>query len=217
MFSAARANALESFLGYLSYVCKRLSTGGIPVIHSFRKLLETPFDRFHRTPLREQASVLMSIEIVFPIECLTAIANQFHSTLLVVLLAGMSVAVIRVGKRFAAEAAQDSDVMLRLLMVHEGVLAHEWGLVLGAEIANKSFAMRVLDVLFQFCFGLATDITLLALMRTASLTVDVLFRLARKLFAAFITPHCDGLWAFLTRTVRHRSGFLKYDNINVSS
>ena len=58
-------------------------------------------------------------------------------------------------------------------MVYQSVLAHEWGLVLGAEIANKSFAMRVLDVLFQFCFGLATDITLLALMRAASLTVDV--------------------------------------------
>ena len=101
-------------------------------------------------------------------------------------------------------------------MVYQSVLTHEWGLVLGAEIANKSFAMRVLDVLFQFCFGLVTNIALLALMR-ASLTVDVLFRLARKLFAAFITPHCDGLWAFLTRTVRHRSGFLKYDNINVSS
>ena len=102
-------------------------------------------------------------------------------------------------------------------MVRQSVLAHEWGLVLGAEIANEMLAMSVLGVFFQFGLGLATDITLLALMRAASLTVDVLFRLARKLFAAFITPHCDGLWAFLTRTVRHRSGFLKYDNINVSS
>ena len=108
--------------------------------------------------------------------------------------------------------------MLSLLMVYQSVLAHEWGLVLGAEIANKSFAMRVLDVLFQFCFGLATDITLLALMRAASLTVDVLFRLARKLFAAFITPHCDGLWAFL---IRHRKDEVlrceKYDNFNLGS
>ena len=90
--------------------------------------------------------------------------------------------------------------MLSLLMVYQSVLAHEWGLVLGAEIANKSFAMRVLDVLFQFCFGLATDITLLALMRTASLTVDVQFCLARKLFAAF-ARHGDGLSLF--RIVRH--------------
>ena len=91
--------------------------------------------------------------------------------------------------------------MLSLLMVYQSVLADEWGLVLGAEIANKSFAMRVLDVLFQFCFGLATDITLLALMRMASLTVDVQFCLARKLFAAF-ARHGDGLSLF--RIVRHR-------------
>jgi len=36
----------------------------------------------------------------------------------VMLLAGMSVAVIGIGKRFAAEAAQDGDVVLSLAMVH---------------------------------------------------------------------------------------------------
>ena len=145
----------------------------------------------------------MPFEIVFPIERVPAIANQFHATLFVVFLAGMSVAVIRVGKRFAAEAAQDSDVMLRLLMVHEGVLAHEWGLFLRAEVACETLAMSVLDVLLQSPLGIATHITLLALVRKASLTVDVLFRLTRKLFATFITRHGDGLLASLFRTVRH--------------
>ena len=93
--------------------------------------------------------------------------------------------------------------MLSLLMVYQSGLAHEWGLVLGAEIANETFAMSALDVHFQFRFGLATYITLLALMRMASLTVDVLFRLARKLFAASFARHWDGLRAFLIRTVRH--------------
>ena len=105
--------------------------------------------------------------------------------------------------------------MLSLLMVYQSVLAHEWGLVLGAEIANKSFAMRVLDVLFQFCFGLATDITLLALMRTASLTVDVLFRLARKILAASFAHRGDGLGASLFRTVRHRVCF--FESMTIST
>ena len=100
--------------------------------------------------------------------------------------------------------------MLSLLMVYQSVLAHEWGLVLGAEIANKSFAMRVLDVLFQFCFGLATDITLLALMRAASLTVDVLFRLTREFFAASLARHGDGQRASLIRAVRHCSAALGF-------
>ena len=60
--------------------------------------------------------------------------------------------------------------------------------------------MSALDVLFQFRFGLATYITLLALMRMASLIVDVQFCLARKLFAAF-ARHGDGLSLF--RIVRH--------------
>ena len=146
----------------------------------------------------------MPIEIAFPIECVAAIANQFHFTLLVVFLAGMPVAVIGVGKRFAAEAAQDSDVVLRLLMVHQSVLAHKRRLVLRADITSKTFAMGVLDVLLQVLLCLATDIALLALVGKASLTVDVLFRLARKFLAAFLARHGDGLRAFLIRTVRHR-------------
>jgi hypothetical protein len=61
--------------------------------------------------------------------------------------------------------------------------------------------MGVLDVFFQFRFGLVTHITLLALVRKASLTVDVLLRLARKLFAASFARHGHGLRAFL---IRHR-------------
>ena len=137
----------------------------------------------------------MPIEIAFPIECLTAIANKFHFTLFVVFLAGMPVAVIGVGKRFAAEAAHDGDVMLSLAMVHQSVLAHK--LFLGAEIAGEAFAMSVLDVLLQVLLGLAAHIALLALVGKASLTVDVLLRLARKFFAASFARHWDGLWASL--------------------
>jgi hypothetical protein len=139
----------------------------------------------------------MPIEIAFPIECLTAIANKFHFTLFVVFLAGMPVAVIGVGKRFAAEAAHDGDVMLSLAMVHQSVLAHKRRRVLRAEIAGEAFAMSVLDVLLQVLLGLASHIALLALVGKASLTVDVLLRLARKFFAASFARHWDGLWASL--------------------
>ena len=143
----------------------------------------------------------MPIEIAFPIECLTAIANKFHFTLFVVFLAGMPVAVIGVSKRLAAEAAQDGDIVLFLAMVHQSVLAHKRRLCLRTDVANETYAMGVLDVFFQFRFGLVTHITLLALVGKASLTVDVLLRLARKLFAASFARHGHGLRAFL---IRHR-------------
>jgi len=203
MLGAACTNALESFLGHLTNFCERHRAGGALVIHLSRKLFESYFDRFRRTPLREHACILMPVEVVFPIERVAAIANQFHSTLLVVLLAGMSGAVIRVGKRFAAEAAQDSDVVLPLLMVHQSVLAHKRRLFLRAEIAGEAFAMSVLDVLLQFLLGLVTNIALLAPVGKASLAVDVEFRLTRKFLAAFLARHWDGLRAFLIRTVRH--------------
>ena len=139
----------------------------------------------------------MPMEIAFPIECLTAIANKFHFTLFVVFLAGMPVAVIGVGKRFAAEAAHDGDVMLSLAMVHQSVLAHKRKLFLRAEIAGEAFAMSVFDVLLQVLLGLAANIALLALVGKASLTVDVLFRLARKFFAASFARRRDSLWASL--------------------
>ena len=103
----------------------------------------------------------MPIEIAFTIECLTAIANKFHFTLFVVFLAGMPVAVIGVGKRFATEAAHDGDIMLSLAMVHQSVLAHKRRLV--AEIAGEAFAMSVFDVLLQVLLCLAFRITLLTL------------------------------------------------------
>ena len=130
--------------------------------------------------------------------------------MLVVLLAGMSVAVIRVGKRFAAEAAQDGDIVLSLAMVHQSVLAHKRRLFLRAEIAGEAFAMSVLDVLLQFLLGLATNIALLTLVSKASLTVDLLFRLARKFFAASFARHGDGLRASLIRAVRHCSAALGF-------
>ena len=139
----------------------------------------------------------MPIEIAFTIECLTAIANKFHFTLFVVFLASMPVAVIGVGKRFAAEAAHDGDVMLSLAMVHQSVVAHKRRLFLRAEIAGEAFAMSVLDVLLQVFLGLASHIALLALVGKAALTVDVLLRLARKFFAASFARHWDGLWASL--------------------
>jgi len=133
----------------------------------------------------------VSIEIAFLNEGLSTITPSLCHT--VMLLASMSVAVIRVGKRFAAEAAQDSDVVLRLLMVHQSVLAHKRRLVLRADITSKTFAMGVLDVLLQVLLCLATDIALLALVGKASLTVNALFRLARKFFAAFLARYGDGL------------------------
>ena len=140
----------------------------------------------------------MPIEIAFPIECLTAIENKFNFTLFVVFLAGMPVAVIGVSKRLAAEAAQDGDIVLSLAMVHQSVLAHKRRLCLRTDVANETYAMGVLDVFFQFRFGLVTHIiTLLALVGKASLTVDVLLRLARKLFAASFARHGDGLRASL--------------------
>ena len=89
-------------------------------------------------------------------------------------------------------------------MVHQSVLAHKRRLFLRAEIARETFAMGVLDVLLQLCFGLAFRITLLTLEGKASLTVDVLFRLARKILAASFAHRGDGLGASLFRTVRHR-------------
>jgi hypothetical protein len=143
----------------------------------------------------------MPIEIAFPIECLTAITNKFNFTLFVVFLAGMPVAVIGISKRLSAEAAHDGDVMLSLAMVHQSVLAHKRRLFLRAEIAGEAFAMSVLDVLLQVLLGLAAHIALLALVGKASLTVDVLLRLARKFFAASFARHGHGLRAFL---IRHR-------------
>ena len=116
MFCAVLANAFKSFLGHLSNVCKRLSAGGVPIIHLFRKLLEFSLYRLCRAPLGEYASILVSIKIVFLNEGLPTITPSLCQT--VMLLAGMSVAVIGVGKRFAAEAAQDGDVVLSLAMVH---------------------------------------------------------------------------------------------------
>ena len=139
----------------------------------------------------------MSIEIAFPIECLTAIANKFHFTLFVVFLAGMPVAVIGVSKRFATEAAHDGDVMLSLAMVHQSVLAHKRRRVLRAEIAGEAFAMSVLDVLLQVLLGLASHVALLTLVGKASLTVNEYFRLAGKFLSASFTCRCDCLWAFL--------------------
>ena len=114
----------------------------------------------------------MSVEIFLSIVRVAAIANQFHSTLLVVLLAGMSGSVIRVGKRFATEVAQDSNVVLRLLMVDQSVLAHKRRLCLGAEIAGETFAMGVLDVLLHVLLCLAFHIALLAPVGKASLIVE---------------------------------------------
>ena len=139
----------------------------------------------------------MPIEIAFPIECLTAIANKFHFALVIVLLACVSVAVIGISKRLSAEAAQDGDIVLSLAMVHQSVLAHKRRLCLRTDVANETYAMGVLDVFFQFRFGLVTHITLLALVGKASLTVDVLLRLARKFFAASFARHGDGLRASL--------------------
>jgi hypothetical protein len=116
MLCAVLANAFKSFLGHLSNVCKRLSAGGVPIIHLFRKLLEFSLYRLCRTPLGEYASILVSIKIAFLNEGLPTITPSLCQT--VMLLAGMSVAVIGVGKRFAAEAAQDGDVVLSLAMVH---------------------------------------------------------------------------------------------------
>jgi len=96
MFSTARANALESFLGHLSYVCERLSAGGIPVIHSFRKLLESPFDRFRRAPFGKNANILVPIEIAFLSERLSTIAPSLCHT--VVLLPCVPIAMIRICK-----------------------------------------------------------------------------------------------------------------------
>ena len=201
MLCAVLANAFKSFLGHLSNVCKRLSAGGVPIIHLFRKLLEFSLYRLCRAPLGEYASILVSIKIAFLNEGLPTITPSLCQT--VMLLAGMSVAVIGVGKRLAAEAAQDGDIVLSLAMVHQSVLAHKRRLFLRAEIARETFAMGVLDVLLQLCFGLAFRITLLTLEGKASLTVDVLFRLARKIFATSFARHGDGQRASLIRAVRH--------------
>ena len=161
-----------------------------------------------RAPLGEYASILVSIKIAFLNEGLPTITPSLCQT--VMLLAGMSVAVIGVGKRFAAEAAQDGDVVLSLAMVHEGVLAHKRRRVLRAEVADETFAMSVLDVFLQFFLCFATHIALLALVSKASLTVDVLFRLTRKFFDAAFARHGDGLRASLMRAVRHCSAALGF-------
>ena len=201
MLCAVITNAFKSFLGHLSNVCKRLSAGGVPIIHLFRKLLEFSLYRLCRAPLGEYASILVSIKIAFLNECLPAITPSLYHA--VMLLAGMSVAVIGVGKRLAAEAAQNGDIVLSLAMIHQSVLAHKRRLFLRAEIAGEAFAMSVLDVLLQFLLGLVTNIALLAPVGKASLAVDVEFRLTRKFLAAFLARHWDGLRAFLIRTVRH--------------
>ena len=65
MLCAVLANAFKSFLGHLSNVCKRLSAGGVPIIHLFRNLLGFSLYRLCRAPLGEYASILVSIKIVF--------------------------------------------------------------------------------------------------------------------------------------------------------
>jgi len=97
MFCAVLANALESFLGHLTNFCERQRASLVAIIHFSRKLLESPLDRLRRALLGENASTLMSIEIAFPIERLSAIANQFHSAFFM-LLPCVSVAMVRVGK-----------------------------------------------------------------------------------------------------------------------
>ena len=201
MFCAVCTDGLQAFLGHLPNFCERHRAGLVVVLHLFRKLLEFSLYRLCRAPLGEYASILVSIKIAFLNECRPAITPSLYHG--VMLLAGMSVAVIGVGKRLAAEAAQDGDIVLSLAMVHQSVLAHKRRLFLRAEIARETFAMGVLDVLLQLCFGLAFRITLLTLEGKASLTVDVLFRLARKILAASFAHRGDGLGASLFRTVRH--------------
>ena len=208
MCLAFRTDGLQAFLGHLANFCERHRAGGAPVIHLSRKLFESPLDRFRRAPLGEYASILVSIKIAFLNECLPAITPSLYHA--VMLLTGMSVAVIGIGKRLAAEAAQDGDIVLSLAMVHQSVLAHKRRLFLRAEIAGEAFAMSVLDVLLQVLLGLAAHIALLALVGKASLTVDVLLRLARKFFAASFARHGDGLRASLIRAVRHCSAALGF-------
>jgi len=205
--SAVLTNARESFLGPLANFCEGHRAGLVAIIHFSSKLLEFSLDRFCCTLLGENASNLVSIKIAFPIEFVPIIANQFHSTFLV-LLPCVPITMVRVGKGLAADAAQDGDVVLCLLVVHQGVHAHECGLIFRAEIAGETFAMSVLDVLLQFRLGLATNIALLTLVGKASLKVDVLFRLACKFFAASFARHGDGLWASLIKVVCHCAGFL---------
>ena len=66
--------------------------------------------------------------------------------------------------------------------------------------------MSVLDVFLRFRLGFATNIALLALVGKASLTVDVLFRLAGEFLTAFLARHWDSLWASLM--FRHGALFL---------
>ena len=65
-------------------------------------------------------------------------------------------------------------------------------------------------MLLQLFLRFATPIALLALVSKASLTVDVLFRLTRKFFAASFARHGDGLRASLIRAVRHCSAALGF-------
>ena len=79
-----------------------------------------------------------------------------------------------------------------------------------SSVADETFAMSVLDVFLQFFLCFATHIALLALVSKASLTVDVLFRVTRKFFAASFARHRDGLRASLIRAVRHCSAALGF-------
>ena len=97
MLFAIPADALESCLGHLSNFRERQRARFVAIIQFSRKLLESPLDRLRRALLGENASTLMSIEIAFPIERLSAIANQFHSAFFM-LLPCVSVAMVRVGK-----------------------------------------------------------------------------------------------------------------------
>jgi len=96
MFCAVLANAFKSFLGHLSNVCKRLSAGGVPIIHLFRKLLEFSLYRFRRAPFGKNANILVPIEIAFLSERLSTIAPSLCHT--VVLLPCVPIAMIRVCK-----------------------------------------------------------------------------------------------------------------------
>ena len=74
MFCAALANARESFLGHLPDFCERHRASLVAIIQLVAKVFESPLDCFRCTLLGENASVLVSIEIVFPIERLPTIA-----------------------------------------------------------------------------------------------------------------------------------------------
>ena len=96
MFIAARANALESFLGHVPNLNEGHRASLVAIVHSFRKLLESPFDRFRRAPFGKNANLLVPIEIAFLSERLSTIAPSLCHT--VVLLPCVPIAMIRVCK-----------------------------------------------------------------------------------------------------------------------